>query len=425
MTVDISTQNWSGHVRFGAARFHRPRTIAEVQAIVAGATKVRVIGSRHCFNEIADTAGDLVWLGDLDPDICIDGGADRSRPTVTVGAAVTYGELGPVLHRAGYALHNTASLGHLTVAGACATATHGSGDGLGNLSTAVSGLEIVTASGDVVRLSRGEDPDRFAGAVVALGALGVVTRVTLDLEPTYQIQQNVYEQLPLEELYQNFDALSGAGYSVSFFPTWQFDWVDRLWVKRRVTDPVEVPETLFGATLVPRDRAVAHLADRNLTTFWAPGPWHERLPHLALIDPLAVGDELQSEYFVPRRHAIGALRAIAALRAELAPVLWASELRTIAADDLWMSTAYGEDTVAIHFNWHKNWPGVAAVLPMVEAALAPFEPRPHWGKLFAMGASTIQPRYPRLADFVALMTRFDPEGKFRNDYVDRYVLGTD
>lgn len=419
--VDISTQNWSGHVRFGAARFHRPSTVAELAAIVGAAAKVKVIGSRHCFNEIADTDGDLVWLGDLDRRVVI----DRERHTATVSAAVTYRELGPELHRAGYALPNLASLGHITVAGACATATHGSGDALGNLSTAVSGLELVTADGEVVTLSRAANPDTFPGAVVALGALGVVTTVTLDLEPTYQIQQNVYEELPLEHLFDHFDELASAGYSVSFFPTWQFDRVDRFWVKRRVEGALDVPESLFGATVVSRDRPVAHMPDRTLTTFWEPGPWHERLPHLVLADPLAEGDELQSEYFVARHHVVGALRAIAALRAELAPVLWVSELRTVAADDLWLSTAHGGDVVAIHFNWLKDWPGVRAVLPVVEAALAPFEPRPHWGKLFAMGADQIRPRYPRLADFEALMATLDPAGKFRNRYIDRYVLGID
>jgi xylitol oxidase len=413
-------QNWSGQASFHASRFHEPQTVDELADVVRKARKVRVIGSRHCFNDIADTSDDMISLSQMDHNLVI----DRERHQATVSAGITYRELSPQLHAAGYALHNLASLDHITVIGACMSATHGSGDGNGNLATAVSGLEMVAADGNLVTLTRDEDGGRFPGAVVALGALGVVTRVTLDLVPTFDVQQHVYAKLPSAELYEAFDAIMGAGYSVSLFPTWQEDHVDSLWVKQRIESDdtlLEVPEMFHGATLTP-EGGVEDPPDRYLTEMRTVGPWHERLKHFDFKDALLEGDELQTEYFVARRHAVPALRAVERLREQLKPILWLSEVRTVAADDLWLSTAYGQDVVAIHFNWHKDWPGVNAFLPVLEDALSSFEPRPHWGKLFRTPAAQVQAAYPRLTEFRSLANALDPEGKFRNDYVEKYVF---
>lgn len=413
-------QNWSGHTPFNAAQFHQPTTISELQTIVQKADKVRVIGSRHCFNAIADTTGDLISLSNLDTKTTI----DHAHHTATVNAGITYRELCPQLHAAGYALPNMASLDHITVIGACMSATHGSGDTLGNLATAVSGIEMVTANGETVTFTRDEDSDPFLGAVVALGALGVVTKVTLDLVPAFTIQQHVYQKLPLTNFYDSFNDIMSAGYSVSPFPTWQKDHVESLWIKQRVTDnvPLKVPTTFFDATLVD-----GHLwdnpSDRQWTPMGTPGLWFERLPHFSFHNPAQEGNELQSEYFVARHHAVDALKAVANLREHMAPILSTSEIRSIAADKLWLSTAYEQDTIGIHFNWLKDWPGVKRFLPILEAALAPFNPRPHWGKLFLMDPTQIQAAYPRLADFQTLSQELDPTGKFRNAYVDKYIFG--
>ncbi len=423
MLTDFHRQNWSGHTAFSSARFHQPKTLSEIQEIVRHSAKVRVIGSRHCFNDIADTTGTLLWLGDMDSTAVI----DRDRRTATVNAGITYENLCPQLEHAGLALPNLASLKHITVIGACATATHGSGNSLRNLSCAISKLEMVTGNGDVIELSRERDGETFRGAVVALGALGIVTRVTLDLEPTYSLQQDNYEKLPFTEVFAHFEEISTAGYSVSLFPTWKYDWVDTVWVKRRVPTltPVPAPTRLFGAALHSSNPSGELPADRTLTPFAKPGVWHERLPHYALHRPYGLGNELQSEYFVAREHAIPAIQAILALRSVLTPVLGLSEIRTIRGDDLWLSNAFGQDTVGIHFNWLKNAEGVLQVLPVLEQALSPFQARPHLGKLFAMSGAQLKAVYPRWNDFRALLEKFDPAGKFRNAFIERYFLGNE
>lgn len=419
--MSLHTQNWSGHAPFHAARFHQPSTLSELQEIVHNAEKVKVIGARHCFNDIADTTGDMLSLANMDKTVTI----DEKTHTATVNAGITYGELCPQLHAAGYALHNMASLHHITVIGACMSATHGSGDKSGNLATAVSGLEMVKADGDVVTLTRENDGDTFNGAVVALGALGVVTKVTLDLLPTFDMQQDVYERLPMHHLDDSFDAIMSAGDSVSLFPKWQTDMIDTVWVKHWLPagKTAEVPPVFFDAPLASHNRPIDNSSDRTGTGMGVPGPWYERMPHFVFKDAELVGNELQSEYFVPREHAVAAMKVVAGFREQLAPILGVSEIRSVAADELWLSTAYGYDVVGIHFNWLKDWAGVGAFLPIVEEALAPFSPRPHWGKLFAMSPAQVQAAYPRMADFRALCQALDPQGKFRNAYVDRYLFG--
>ena len=416
-------RNWAGNYTYRAARLHRPTTVAQVQDLVAHHPKVKVLGSRHSFNDIADTPGDLISLAHFDRVVAL----DQDRSTVTVEAGIRYGQLCQYLHRAGYALHNMASLPHISVAGACATATHGSGDGNGNLATAVSALEVITADGELVVLSREKDGDRFRGAVVALGGLGVVTRLTLDIVPAFEIQQDVYENLPLARLEEHFDAITASAYSISLFTDWQDARFTQVWLKRRITDgagPEAAPEW-FGATRATRPlHPIASLSAESCTQqLGIPGPWHERLPHFRMDYTPSAGEELQSEYFVPRRHALEALHAIARLRHRVAPLLQISEVRTIAADDLWMSPCYGQPCVAIHFTWKQDWPAVRQVLPLIETSLAPFEARPHWGKLFTMPPAQLQALYARLADFQQLLRSYDPEGKFGNPFLDTYIFG--
>ena len=151
------------------------------------------------------------------------------------------------------------------------------------------------------------------------------------------------------------------------------------------------------------------------------GPWHERLPHFRVDSTPASGNELQSEYFVPRAHAVPALQALERLRDRFEPILWISEVRSVAGDRLWMSQSYGTPTIGIHFSWKKDWPALRGLLPVIEEALTPYEVRPHWGKLFTMPAAQVQAGFPRMADFRELLLSLDPRGKFRNGYLERYI----
>jgi alditol oxidase len=413
----MAIANWAGNHVFAAGTLHRPSTLDEVRAIVAGTPQVRVLGSRHSFSAVADSA-ELVSLEAMPADVVV----DHAAGTVSCGGAVKYGELATALVAEGVALHNLASLPHISVGGAVATATHGSGDAVGNLATAVGGLELITSTGDVIAASRG-DAD-FDGLVVGLGALGAVTRVTLDVEPAYEVRQRVFEGLSWDALHEHFDEITAAGYAVSVFTRWG-ETVDQVWVKSRVTDaPEEVRDELFGAVAATLDRhPILGLDPVNCSPqLGVPGPWSDRLPHFRMGFTPSNGEEIQSEYHVARRHAEGAIRAVHGLAETLRPVLQVSEIRTIAADELWMSPQYGQATVGLHFTWTREPAAIARVLVELEAALAPFEPRPHWGKVFLADAATLAPRYERLNDFAALAARLDERGAFRNDWLAEHVL---
>jgi alditol oxidase len=415
----VREANWAGNYRYRAARVHRPSSLEQVREIVGSAPRVRVLGSRHSFNGIADSA-ELLSLEDLPHDLVV----DHDAGTVSFSAGLRYGQLAAgALREEGLALHNLASLPHISVAGAIATATHGSGDGNGNLATAVAGLEIATSSGDLLTVSRG-DPD-FDGLVVGLGALGAVTRITLDVEPAYRVRQRVFEGLAWDALLEHFDAISSAGYSVSVFTRWG-DAVDQVWVKSRVTDAPEVVRgDLFGAVAATVDRhPILGLDPVNCSPqLGVPGLWSDRLPHFRMGFTPSVGEELQSEYHVARRHAAGAIGALRGLADRIAPVIQVGEIRSVAADRLWMSPQYGQDTIAFHFTWIPDQRAVEHLLVDLEAALDPFEARPHWGKVFLADAATIATRYQRLPDFAGLVDRLDPRGAFRNDWLSAHVLG--
>jgi alditol oxidase len=409
-------RNWGGNHAYRARRLHRPVALDELRRIVAGAPRIRVLGTRHSFSDIADSA-ELVALDALPADVVV----DREAGTVSLGAGVTYGALATVLAGERVGLRNLPSLPHISVGGAIATATHGSGDANGNLATSVAGLELVTSSGDVVRSRRG-DAD-FEGLVVGLGATGAVTRVTLDVEPAYEVSQRVFEALGWDALVEHFDAVFASGDSVSLFTRWG-DAIDEVWVKRRVTSVPERPPTdLFGARPAASERnPVPGMDPANSTAqLGRPGLWSDRLPHFRMGFTPSAGEEIQSEYHLPRRHALAAIAALRALAGAIAPVLYVSEIRTVAGDRLWMSPQYGRESVALHFTWKRDQPAVERVLSSVEAALAPLEARPHWGKLFLADATAIGGLYERLGDFTSLLDRIDPRGAFRNAWLERHV----
>ena len=420
VTSERSTRtNWAGNVTFQAARHHRPTSVEALQVLVAGADRLRVLGTGHSFNRIADTTGDLLSVADLPKTVEV----DEDRRSVTVAGGMRYGELVRPLHDRGWALHNLGSLPHISVAGAVATGTHGSGAGNGNLASAVRALEMVTADGEIVALDRDRDRDTFPGSVLALGALGVVTRLTLDVVPAYRMRQYVYDDLPYDRLAGHLDEVLSAAYSVNVFTDWQEPVRGQVWLKRLDTDAGEPPERWLGARLADGPRhPVPGMPGVNCTQqLGVPGPWHERLPHFRLGFTPSSGEELQSEYFVARDNAVEALHAVAGLRHQVAPVLQTAEIRTVAADDLWLSPAYQQDSAAFHFTWIADEEAVAPVVSALEVALEPFAARPHWGKVFSTPPGVVAGRYERFPDFAALARRLDPSGKLRNDMVDEYV----
>lgn len=431
MTNDEALGNWAGNLRYGARRVVRPASVEELVDVLAEGGRVRALGSRHSFNDLADTTGTLIATDALPADV----DASSGPGAVRVSGGIRYGELARRLQERGLALSNLASLPHISVAGAVATGTHGSGDRIGSLASAVRSLAFVTADGGVRTLARGDE--EFPGAVVHLGGLGVLVGLELDVEPAYEVAQTVYDGPRWDAILEDLDAVTRLGTSVSVFTTWASrDIADQLWVKQRmpragdaVGDEVDrvaaVTEVVarLGARAAdaPRHPIPGVVADATTQQLGVPGPWHERLPHFRLEFTPSAGEELQSEYLVPRADAVEALEAVRALADRIAPLLFVTEVRTVRADDLWLSPAFGTDVVGIHFTWRPDQAAVTAFLPQLEAAL-PATARPHWGKLFTMPAAELRARYPRFDDFGALRRRFDPDGRFRNAYLERVGL---
>ncbi|WP_371483812.1 FAD-binding protein [Kitasatospora sp. NBC_00315] len=414
--ASTSPRNWAGNITFRAARQHRPSSVDELRRIVADAEHVRALGTGHSFNRIADTDGDLVRLDGLPRRIDV----DPASSTVTVSAGLRYAQLAEHLHARGHALANLASLPQISVAGACTTATHGSGNGRQNLAAAVAAVRLVGPDGGLTELRRENPQDRLDGAVVALGALGIVTDVTLDVEPTYEVAQWVYTGLSGDRLTENFEEISGAAYSVSVFTDWASD-DNQVWLKRRTDreDPGHLGRTWLGARCADRPlHPIPGISPAHCTEqLGVPGPWHERLPHFRPDFTPSSGAELQSELILPRTAAAEAFEALRRLGHRIAPVLQTAEIRTIAADDLWLSPAHRQDSVALHFTWIEQAAAVLPVIEAVEAVLVPLGARPHWGKLTTLAPGTLAGRYERAADFRQLMLDHDPAGKLRNAFV--------
>lgn len=415
--------NWAGNYQYSTDRLEQATSVEQVQALIRKHNKLKVLGTRHCFNGIADSTQQFINLGDMSQVVSL----DEKAQTVTVDATIKYGDLAVYLDKKGYALHNLASLPHISVAGACATATHGSGVGNGNLSTAVVGMDFITATGEKRTLTEAADGDLFRAAVVHLGGLGVVTHLTLKVQPTFQVRQDIYENLPMSQLKEHFAAIMSAGYSVSLFTDWQKGLVSEVWVKTRV-EPGHVHTVspdFYGAKPATRNlHPIAALDAINCTEqMGIAGPWYDRLPHFRMGFTPSSGKELQSEYFVPASSAVEAMLAVERLRNLVTPHLMISEIRTIAADTLWMSPAYKRPSVALHFTWKPDWASVKKVLPVIEKELAPFGVRPHWGKLFTIPPAQLQARYEKHADFKKMLTQYDPNGKFRNAFLDTNIFG--
>ena len=413
-------KNWAGNYTYQANNLHEPRSVAEVPELVKKLKLQKPLGSRHCFNNIADSPLNQISTRHLNRVVAI----DEEAKTIRVEGGIRYGDFAPELHQRGYALHNLASLPHISVAGACVTGTHGSGVDNGNLPTAVAALEFVTPAGEVVTLDRANDGETFNGAVVNLGGIGLITRLTLDVQDTFAVRQDLFRELPLASLPDHFDEIMASGYSVSLFTDWQNDQISQVWIKRKVEEgTADMEADFYGARAATRNlHPITRLSAEHCTEqLGMPGPWYERLPHFKMGFTPSSGEELQSEYFVPRRNAVDAITAVEKMGDQIYPQLLISEIRTIAADNFWMSPAYQQDSVALHFTWKQNWEEVRKLLPKIEAELSPYRVRPHWGKLFTLNPEVLQSRYEKLPDFLELLKTYDPQGQLRNAYLNATV----
>ncbi len=409
-------QNWCGELVYQAAEIQRPTTVEQVQELVTAAERVKALGTRHSFSAVADSPGGLLLdMTELDSDITV----DHQTMTATVPAGASYSTVVEALEIESVALRNLGSLPHISIAGATATGTHGSGDTNPVLSAAIAGLDLVTADGSTVHIDRSTGD--LAAVAVGLGAFGIITQLTLDVEPSFAVLQDVYLGAPWQTFLDNLDEIMASAYSVNVGGNFSPDNLRSFWFKHRLGvdgsgNPIvpERPSTMFGGELYdevdPRNPAATPLG--------VAGPWSQRLAHFRPdAQPSVGGDELQSEWFVARADAPDALRALRAMSDRIDPHLHGFELRTIAADDLWLSPAYQRDTFSIGFTWKKRPTGVRALLRPIEEALGPFQPRPHMGKLSAMGRDELLDRFDRLDDFLAVVDRYDPGGKFSNPYL--------
>ena len=408
-------KNWSGNIEYRPAEIARPESISELQKVVADSRKVRAYGSGHSFNTLADTDGTLIAFSEFDKNIEI----DSSKMLVRVPAGVRYGEVAPKLHANGFALRNMGSLPHITVVGATSTGTHGSGVGNKNLSGSIAEIELITATGDAITLDQSELP----AARVALGSIGIIHHLTLDIVPTYEVAQTVYFDLPFVQLISNLDAILSAGYSVSVLSMWGDEFVDQVWVKSKIgTNLVLTQNEWFGAKLATRKSNPIREADSAAATeqFGLPGPWFERLPHFKLDFTPSFGEELQTEYFIDRKDAPAALNAIYKIREELSELIMVCEMRTVAQDENWLSEAYGRETFVFHFTWRPNIPAVEKLLLKIEASLEPFKARPHWGKVFTNNAFDFSSLYPKFNSFLTYRGTYDPSRKFVNKLLETW-----
>jgi xylitol oxidase len=418
---DEKLKNWAGNIEYSTTNISYPRSVDELVQLMKKHSKLKILGSRHCFNRIADSTDRFISLKEMNKVVSI----DTKASTVTIEGGMNYGQLCPILNDKGFALHNLASLPHISVAGACCTATHGSGVKNGNLATPVSAIEFVSADGTIVNLSKKKDGEKFLAAVVGLGTLGAITKLTLDIQPAFSMKQYVFEKMPMSQLKDHFDEVLSAAYSVSLFTDWQSDSINEVWIKAVDNDKngFSAGKEFFGGKAATKNmHPIAELSAENCTEqMGVAGPWYERLPHFKMGFTPSSGVELQAEYFIPRKYGMDAILAIAKMGKEIGPHLFISEIRTIDQDNLWMSPCYKEPCITIHFTWKQDWPAVSKLLPVIEKELAPYRARPHWGKLFTMPAAALHTHYQKLDEFQKFVSQYDPKGKFRNEFLERNI----
>ncbi|MBM7802425.1 xylitol oxidase [Curtobacterium luteum] len=418
MTATMRT-NWAGNVTYGATELLTPTSVDEVQRIVAATPRLTALGSKHSFNRIADTDGAQLTLAGLPPVLDV----DTDRRVVRVAAGMTHAQVAAGLEARGWALANLASLPHISTAGAVATGTHGSGVRNPSLAQAVVGLEVVRASGDTARVDASTPDGALDAHRVALGALGIVTTVELAIEPSFEVATTVHLDLPWDAVLGHFDAVVSDAYSVSLFTSFDDRGARQVWVKHRTDEPApQVDLVALGARpadgpVHPGENDTAGVTEQG----GVPGPWSERLPHFRSSFTPSTGAEIQAEYVIPASHAIAALEALRPLASVFAPLLIAAEVRTVAADSAWLAPSSERQSVGIHFTFRREPEAVEAAVHRIEETLAPFDPRPHWGKVSVATAERLHEAYPRLGDFAALARDLDPTGRFRNAFLARIL----
>jgi xylitol oxidase len=414
-TAYNTLKNWAGNITYSSNNLYDANSVNEAKDVIANNNKIKALGTRHCFNTIADSQHNFISLLSMNKVLHI----DEVKNTVTVQAGIKYGELAPFINSKGLALHNLASLPHISVAGACITATHGSGIHNKNLSAAVTAFEFIDAAGRLHQLSKEKDNEKFNGLVINLGAAGIITSITLQAEPTYNMRQLVFEHLSFNTLKENFKAIMSAGYSVSLFTDWIND-INEVWIKQKADDKQVKREAFFDAVPATQNlHPIASISAEHCTEqMGITGAWYERLPHFKMGFTPSSGEELQSEYFVAHEHAVDAIMAVQQLTDKISPYLLISEIRTIEADDLWLSPCYKQACTAIHFTWKQNWPAVQKLLPLIEETLQPFNAKPHWGKLFSMTGIQLKNKYEKMEAFKELLKEYDANGKFRNEFLN-------
>jgi len=412
-------KNWAGNYTYTSEETKFVDSVDELKKIIVKLKKVKALGTQHCFNDIADTSGTQLSTQKLDSVIEL----NIEKQTVLVFSGIKYGDLGVYLNEKGWALHNLASLPHISVGGACATATHGSGVSNGNLASAIIGFEILKPDGEIKWVDPDNNPDLFYGGVVSLGALGIMTKIKLKIQPTFNVEQRVFENLSMEALKENFNAIMSSGYSVSLFTHWLDRNINQIWIKSKSGTYLNSKKSFYGSTPAIKD---LHPIKANSPINCTPqmgvsGPWHERLPHFKMEFTPSNGDELQSEYFVSTTDAYQAIMAIEAIHSKISPILFVTEIRSIASDNFWMSMAYKRESISIHFTWKPVPEAVLSLLPEIENALAPFDVRPHWGKIHSVKAKQLKERYPKYTDFCNLREEIDPKGVLLNKYLKRTI----
>ncbi|MGC1209324.1 MAG: FAD-binding protein [Ornithinimicrobium sp.] len=417
--LDLHT-NWAGNVTFSSAVL-TPTSVTEVQRLVAASSHAHAVGTGHSFTPVADSRGTLISAVNLPPRCDVGTDPLTGSPVVTIAAGMTFAQVAPLLDAAGYAMHNMGSLPHISAAGACSTGTHGSGDRAGCLAAAVAAVEMVTADGDLMMLDR-SDPD-FAGVVPSMGALGVLTSLTFDVQSSFNVAQTVWQGIEAQTGIEQLDAIMACAYSVSVFTTLDEQRFGEVWVKQRMDEPDPDLSPWGGTPAVQPRRPVPGEEGEGCTLQGGiPGRWFERLPHFTPdAPPSSSGAEVQSEYYVSREHGPAALAAVWAIGGSLRAALQICELRTVAADGLWLSPACDQGLLGIHFTWHPDPDAVRSAALAVESVLRPFAPVPHWGKVAFLDPALVAGRYARIEDARRLVARMDPRGVFGNDFIDPYL----
>ena len=405
-------KNWAGNIKFQDSKTIAPKSIAEIQNIVRKNPKVKARGTAHCFNTIADTKHLALLLDQMPKEIII----NKEKKSVTVSAGLKYGEVAEELHKNGWALHNLASLPHISIAGAIATGTHGSGSNNGILATAVKSFDVVLADGSFRNINS-SDGDLFYGGVIGLGLIGIVVRVELEIQPTFNLGQNVYLEMSRNNFRNNFEEIMNSGYSVSYVTTWQQAVDGEVWVK--FLEGSNPPKELFGSKPATEKLHLLknHSAEPCNDQLGIIGPWHLRLPHFKMEFTPSSGTELQSEFFVNKAQASSVLLALEAIADQISIPLMGSEIRTIASDNFWMSPQYKSDDVGLHFTW-KQVPETFEAVKAIEEVLAAFHYRPHLGKIYSATPAYISSVFPKFKNFQQLITEIDPKNKFGNEMTD-------